>query len=183
MNKLTGLKDVDREILSRLDDKELFTVCQIDKRFWNTICDDNFLKRRLSKYNKIEQYKKENETWKQFFLRVIYIISKMYEDFKFVYTMGDFENQYKLLKNYSGTDNLLLKSAAQGELFLVIYALNKDTDILKNRALGHAAENGHLNVVRYLTEKGADIHANYEYAIRVASKNKHLDIVKYLTNN
>ena len=31
-------------------------------------------------------------------------------------------------------------------------------------------ENGHLDVVKYLVSVGADIHANNDYAVRVASE-------------
>ena len=74
---LTNLKDVDREILSYIDDKELLKICSINKKAWNHVCDENFLKRRLSKYPEIEQYKKENESWKRFFSRLICCVSKM----------------------------------------------------------------------------------------------------------
>ena len=43
-----------------------------------------------------------------------------------------------------------------------------------------ASENGHLEVVRYLVEQGANIHANNDYAIRWASENGHLEVVRYL---
>ena len=61
---LSGLKDVDREVLKHVDDKELLRVCTIDRNTWNEVCDDNFLRRRLSKYPDIEKYKLENESWK-----------------------------------------------------------------------------------------------------------------------
>ena len=89
MNKLTGLKDVDREVLKHVSDKELLRACTIDRRMWNDVCDDNFLRRRLSKYPGIEKYKREKESWKQFFLRAIYYISKL-KDFNFEYEYGDF---------------------------------------------------------------------------------------------
>ena len=67
MSQLTGIKDLDREILSKLPDEELLQVCIVNKRFWNDVCDDNFLRRRLSsKYPRIDQYK-SFESWKQFF--------------------------------------------------------------------------------------------------------------------
>ena len=69
---LSGLKDVDREILKHLDDKELLEICSLDRKTWNEVCDDAFLRRRLlNKYPEIGKYKSEKETWKQFFLRAI----------------------------------------------------------------------------------------------------------------
>jgi hypothetical protein len=91
---LTGLKDVDREVLKYVDDKQLLKICSIDKKTWNEVCDDWFLRRRLSKYPDIEKYKKEKESWKRFFLRAIYYIAKMKEKYQYDYISGDFKEQY-----------------------------------------------------------------------------------------
>ena len=44
-------------------------------------------------------------------------------------------------------------------------------------------ENGHLEVVKYLVENKANIHAKNDYALRLASGNGHLEVVKYLVEN
>lgn len=49
------------------------------------------------------------------------------------------------------------------------------------RALRYAAHNGHLLIVRYLIERGANLHANNEWwALQYASHNGHLPVVQYL---
>ena len=66
---ITGIRDLDRELLSKISDSELFKTCSIDKYTWNIVCDDNFLRRRmLAKYPEIEKYKR-NESWKRFFCK------------------------------------------------------------------------------------------------------------------
>ena len=50
-------------------------------------------------------------------------------------------------------------------------------------ALRWSASNGHLDVVKYLIENGADIHALADYALRWSASNGHLDVVKYLIEN
>jgi hypothetical protein len=126
---ISGNKDVDREILNKVDDIELLNVCSIDKYTWNKVCDDNFLRRRLSKYSDIEKYKKENKRWKRFFLKVTnYII--LLNRFNYKYTFGNFKKQYLLLSKYSYRKSLLLiKSAGVGELELVIWCLEKGARI------------------------------------------------------
>jgi len=52
-----------------------------------------------------------------------------------------------------------------------------------NCALMHASRNGYEDVVRYLAEKGSDIHARDDQALRWASKYGHLSIVEYLVEN
>ena len=91
MNEFSGYKDTDREILSKLDDKELLKTCSINKYTWEKVCDDAFLKRRLlSKYPEIGKYKREGETWKHFFLRSIHYIALLKERNDYQYEFGDF---------------------------------------------------------------------------------------------
>ena len=181
---LTGIKDVDREILKHVDDKELLEVCRINKKTWNEICDDAFLRRRLlNKYPEIGKYKSENETWKQFFLRAIYYISKL-EDYQFFYTTGNFENQYRMFKTYTG-EVLLIEAAGKGELEIIKYLAKRGIDLrLENDyALQEASERGHYDIVKYLVEHGANIHADDDYALIFSSLNGHIDIVRYLVEH
>ena len=56
-----------------------------------------------------------------------------------------------------------------------------DADIHANndQALYWASYNGHLAVVKYLIEHGADIHVHNDYALH----NGHKDVVEYLNNH
>ena len=181
MDKLTSLKDTDREILSHLPDRELLMVCTINKRMWNEVCDDNFLKRRLTRYPGISKFKKENESWKQFFLRVIYYVSKMQDEFNFVYSEGDFEKQYTLLKE-AKDDNLLIRGSEDGELSIVKHALETGADIhtFADFPLIQAIKYNHMDVVKYLLSKGADIEARNHYPLIQAIDRNNFEIVKYL---
>jgi ankyrin repeat protein len=49
-----------------------------------------------------------------------------------------------------------------------------------NLLWNHTAEAGYLDVVKYLVERGVDIHSGNEYALRWGSHNGHLSVVKYL---
>ena len=183
---LSGLKDVDREILKHVDDKELVQACSTNRKTWNEVCDDNFLKRRLSKYPGIEKYKREDETWKQFFLRFIYYTSKMREDHKFEYTSGNFKKQYDLLEKHKNKVNdLLIAAVGAEELPLAEYALRHGADIHihDDYPLRYAAEQGNFEVVKFLVDRGADIHIYGDYALTWASTNGNLKMVKYLVEH
>ncbi|AKI79255.1 ankyrin repeat-containing protein [Acanthamoeba polyphaga mimivirus] len=43
-----------------------------------------------------------------------------------------------------------------------------------------ASGNGHLEVVEYLVNLGADIRSENNYAIQSASQNGHLEVIEYL---
>ena len=183
---LSGLKDVDRKILKYVGDKDLIQTCSTDRKTWNEVCDDNFLKRRLSKYPGIEKYKRENETWKQFFLRFIYYTSKMREDHQFEYTSGDFKKQYHMLEKWRRRwDELLFVASGVGELLMVKYALQQGANIhsYSDNALRFAAEKGHFEVVKFLLDNGADIHIHDDTPLRLASRTGNLEMVKYLVEH
>jgi len=69
-----------------------------------------------------------------------------------------------------------------GHLSIVKYLVENGANIhiYRGLALRLSSKNGHLPVVKYLVEKGADIHANEDESLRSASKNGHLSAVKYL---
>ena len=180
MNKLTGIKDVDREILKHVLDEDLLKICSLNRRMWNEVCDDGFLRRRLRNINsEIEKYKKENETWKRFFLRYIYYISLLKEQFQYDYTLGNFERQYQLLKEYKTMNKLLVEAASAGELPLVKFALKNKAymHFLQDAALVNAAGEGHLDIVKYLIEEGSGIPPS---SLIQAVSNGHFEVIKYL---
>jgi ankyrin repeat protein len=82
-------------------------------------------------------------------------------------------------------DELLEKNAETGNLSMVKDAIEKGANIHANEdgALRFASTNGHLEVVKYLVEHGANISAVYNYALYQASTNGHLEVVKYLVEN
>jgi hypothetical protein len=49
-----------------------------------------------------------------------------------------------------------------------------------DEALGVSAQNGHVDVVRFLLENGANIHANNDSALRRSAKGEHVDVVRLL---
>jgi hypothetical protein len=183
MSRISGIRDLDREILSKLDDKELLKVCSIDKYTWNTVCDDAFLKRRLlNKYPEIEKYKNKRETWKYFFSRAVRYISFLKEEYDYEYVFGNFMKQDKLLEKYKHTMNtLLLEATSNQEFALVIWSLKNGANIHSvNEALISSSRIGNFEIVKYLLNNGADIHTAQDYSFRLASSNGHLEIVKYL---
>ena len=82
--------------------------------------------------------------------------------------------------------DLALKAASlRGHLEIVKYLVENGADIHaeKDVALRSASFKGHLDIVKFLVENGADIHARNYDALRKASQLGHLDIVKYLVEN
>ena len=182
---LTRNIDTDREILKYIEDSELLNVCSINKTFWNKICDDNFLMRRLMKYAKIEKYKGEKESWKHFFNRLTKRVVLLKKVFDFQYASGDFNKQYKILRESENNSSLLLRAVKTGDCELVKYAVRKDVNINSSykKVLIEASMRGHLEIIKYLEETGTDIRIDNDLALRFASQYGHLETVKYLLDH
>ena len=189
MNSFSGIKDVDREILLAMTDKDLLKSCSLNKYLFNVVCDDNFFYQRLSlKYpNSLKYYSKEQDkNYRDYYLKVIYWISKMKENYGYSYIDGNPKTQYEIFEIVKYDVNYLLyKSSAKGELNLVKEAIKRGADIhaYNDEALRWASQNGHLDVVKYLVENGANIHSNDDFALRWSANAGHLEVVKYLVEN
>ena len=181
---LSGLKDVDREILKHVKNDELIRICSIDKKTWNEVCDDNFLRRRLARYPDIEKYKLPNESWKEYFLRVLYYVAKMKEKYEFDYKSGNFKERYDILTKHFTKgrmyypDGVFYDAVRQGFLDVIKYVIEKRVSKdAKVSGLKLAAEQGHLEIVKWLIEYGI---SPLEDALIAAADKGHIEIVKYL---
>jgi len=84
-------------------------------------------------------------------------------------------------------ENFLFFSSQHGFINAIKKLLeNSDEDSLEfiDDAFFLACENGHIEIVKYLVEKGADIYGNYnanfDESLRLGRKNGHQEIVDYL---
>ena len=79
--------------------------------------------------------------------------------------------------------NLVLRwGAISGHLNIVKYTtgLGADIHIDNDFVFRWSAKNGHLDVVKYLIELGANIHVNDDFAFKWSEENGHLDVHKFL---
>jgi len=85
------------------------------------------------------------------------------------------------LKNLSSEEKLKT-GAEEGLLWLVKDALNKGADVhaYNDYALRLASDKGHVEVVKMLLDAGANVHADNDGALRLASWSGHVEVVKVL---
>src|SRR6185436_15296859 len=87
-------------------------------------------------------------------------------------------SDYVLLRKKHKTIN---DAARNGNLIGLKYLIKRGLSFDIKHILQLSADNGHLEVVKYLIEKhNADIHADNDAALWLSARDGHLEIVKYL---
>jgi len=80
------------------------------------------------------------------------------------------------------TEYVLCSCILNGHLELVKYVVDAGANVhaKNNIALLWSVEYGHLEIIKYLISVGADIHARDEFALRWSAECMNLNLVKYL---
>ena len=163
-NLLTGIRDVDREILNKMSDRDFLQMCSINKTYSERVCDETYFRlRTLARFPETIHYKDyvKLRTWKNHYLAVVYYIDLLQTKYGYEYKSQDKSPEllYLAMKPFSKTK------------------YNKDT------ALIYYSEHGYLSVVKYLIEEGVDIHFVNDTPLRLATIIGHYDIVEYLVRH
>ena len=202
---LTGIKDVDREIVNKLNDRDLLNMCSMNKTYAERVCDDSYFRLRtearfpetikykdyikITNENKVNERTRRVRTWKNHYLAIVKYIDLLQTDFRYKYKSQDKSPELlylsrKLIPNLFDytNDESLVWASRDGKLMIVKYVVENGADInyRDNEALRFASENGHLPIVKYLVENGADITADDNEPIKASSENGYLSVVKYL---
>lgn len=195
-------KDAYEYLLHFADDKDILNMLSVNKKFRDEKLFERIMKR---KYPLLLNFKTPNETYKSFFIKMVFYISRLQEEYDIPYISVHGFNPKLFYTNYSKSPkylintvlnyavltgkldlvqslidkggNLSLSSAVRsGNLNIVQLALEKGANDI-NEALYVASSYGHLNIVKYLIEKGA---TNIDNSINVSNFTNHPEIVEYL---
>ena len=170
-------KDSYEYLLNFADDKDILNMLSVNKKFRDEEFFEKILKR---KYPDTLQYKGDYESYRSFFIKTIYYLSKLKEKYDIPYFVGmDPENLYKASKNLYLSElynKTLLLSSRYGNLDVVNLMMKKGAnDIIS--AADFAAKGGHLNVIKYFIDKGA---RNFSEIATSAAYYAHGYIIDYL---
>ena len=177
--EFSGLKDVDREILSKLEeDKDLLNACSVNKYAWK-LCDDNFFRNRLiRKYPDAVKYNK-NGKWKEYYLKTIFYISRLFEEYNFVYKTGDPKIYYDILFKTQYTHVQLEEAAENNYLDLVNFLLSIQPVFMRyiyiQHVIGGAALNNRIDVIDHFL-KEANVNA-LNHGLLSAIRGNHYNLV------
>ena len=167
-----GNKDVYEYILNLADDKTTINMLRANpKVFDNEIFYEKVMRKR---YPLLIEFRPPALSWKEFYLRMVYTLAKLEEDYKIPYIPTKGCNPEKLLVAKKKYDAALFCAASGDNIPLIDYFLEKGAENI-NGASAYAAEYGNLNTVKYLISKGAD---NYEGVLQYAASGGKVDTMK-----
>ena len=169
-----GNKDVYEYISNFADDKTIINMILANKKVFDN---EKFYEKVMQKrYPVLLEFRLNNETWKALYLRMVYILAKLQEDYQIPYIPTKGCNPQILLDSQRKDiyDNALRCAAAGGNKSLIDYFLNKGGHI--DVAFEAAVQYSNVGTVKYLISKGVK---NYNFLLEYASRFGNIDIMKF----
>lgn len=88
-------KDTDFLIMEKMDDVSLLNFCKLNHHTIKLCDNDLFWEKRTKRnFEKLYRTKTQGESWKEFYLNILYYIYKLQEDFKYEYDYEDDDDYY-----------------------------------------------------------------------------------------
>lgn len=181
-------KDVYEYISQFADDRTILTMLTANKELAKN--DKLFERVLLRKYPLLTKFKKENETWKNLYIRMAYYISKLEEEFGIPYIALENYNPeefYKIIKDKIDRKHMrkkdvynvfMAKAARAGNIKVVKLMLEKGANDFTTPMV-EAALYGHIDIVKLMLEK-KDTAFAVNWALQNAALGGHIEIVKLL---
>jgi len=184
---MLGNKDVEFDVLNRLDDESLVAYCQVNHAANNVCNDDRYWKSRVesrinSPYVDLLKFK-GNRKWHEYYIQdlssiamsrlnsfragregrldqvILYLSDKNIVPYSVDLDYNDLDDDYYV--TYNVIRNVIEYASEYGHVDLVNYLLSLkviDPRFLSQPSLVFAAKNGHLEIVKLLDNYGVNIH-------------------------
>ena len=171
-------KDLYEYLAEFTDDKTIVKMLSVNKKFNNSV----FFQRIFNKkYPLLINFKKDNQTQKDFYLSMVKYISKLEEEFSIPYIpCKDYNPQYFYYENHKDGYNIydcaIRYAALGGNMEIVKLMIEKGaTDF--NETMYHTAKRGHIEIVKLMIEKGA---TDFNFCMYGAARFGNMDILKLM---
>jgi len=152
-------KDAYEYLMNFADDRTILNMLMVNKKFFS---EDFFERVMRRKYPLLVEFKKKDDAWKKHFVKMVYGISKLEENYGIPYVEMkgynplEFYIENKDEKRWPKRiyDYMMMRAAKGGKLEMVKLMLKKGASEL-NTTMREAAEGGHLEIVKYMIKHGA----------------------------
>jgi hypothetical protein len=171
-------KDVYLTLAERADDKTIIQMLSVNKKF----NDPKFFQLIFEKkYPLLVRFKKDIESWKNYYLRTIYYLSKLHDDYKLDYVPAPSLNPrfYYYQIKYGNNNISKLRSyisyvTETGDLNLINKHKDKFSD--KYYMKKGAVRSGNIDIVKYV----GDIEPEDNYLMEQAIESRNPNMVEYV---
>lgn len=181
-------KDVYEYLVGFADDKTVLNMLSVNKKFSDPAFFEKIIEKIVKRrYPLLISFKEENESWKNFYIRMVYYISKLQENYEFPYIPAKTFNPQKFYKEIAEKrpDKIwhvgIQYAAMSGRKDLYDYIIQKIGNLVQYKilAMNFAARAGHLSLIKYILQDIGDATINLNGVMAWAAKEGHIDIVKF----
>lgn len=146
-----GDKDIYEYIVGLADDRDVVNMLSVNKKF----NDDTYFKKILEKrYPLLLRFKKKDETYKRFYLRMVIYIAKLWEEYEIPYIpTPDYDPEYLYVKfgRESIYTTILMEAVEYGDINLAKHLINKGAEVNKFTYISTAV-GGNLDALKFLID-------------------------------
>ena len=170
-------KDVYEYMINFADDKTILNMLSVNRKFR----DEEFFERIMTRrYPLLIEFRKEGESWKHLFIRMVHILATLQETYQLPYIATKGCNPERLLKSKDIYKDAAACAAAGDHVEILKYLIEKKgVKISDATEIKHAAKHGSFKVIKYLLEY--HYHSlDKEYAIGSAIFWSNIDSIKFL---
>ncbi len=187
---LTGIKDVDREILYKMSDKDILSICIVNKTYSNKICDETFFHNLiLERYQETIPSKDyiQKRSWRNHYLNIVKYIDLLKTEFEYVYETKDKNPElfYKLktfFKEFPYINNnyyLFYSLFKEKKIYLIKYLVELGLEEEHYLDVLNRSITNNLELLDYLI-KNSPYELDY-YKLMEQAFSADLQVVKYLS--
>lgn len=180
---LSGNKNTDREILLKLKDHDVMNYCNnVENRFiYKEVCNDSFFHNyMIIHYPNVLKYKTGDMTWKQYYLKTIWYISKMKEESDFEFKTGDPKEYYDILHNNLMSHIFFERVGEINAKDLYEIYSKKSSDANTPYTMKGAAKINHEDFIEYLIKEGRSYKNNLlNLGLEGATEANNMDLINF----
>ena len=142
-------KDIYEYIMGLADDRTIVNMLAVNRKF----NDDSYFRKVLEKrYPLLLRFKKNDETYKPFYLREVKYMAKLWEEYEIPYIpTPDYDPEYLYVK--FGKDRIyttiLMEAVEYGDIKLAKHLINKGAEVNRFTYIS-AAIGGNVDVFKFL---------------------------------
>lgn len=168
---MTGNKDADLLILSKLDDKSLLSFCasQTKNKNVHKLCNDKtfWRNRFIEKYSPTSEWSNKKRNWKRSYLKLTYYLNKGREA----------NTNFNIWGNEDFNKDALYEASLNGDLDIVEYLIS-ETDNWLEGLRGAIESNNHF-LINFFIQNGKFDLSHYDTLLASAVKANNRQLVDY----